>query len=396
MKDPKSFSRKLDTLLTKIGKDASHENFISSIISELVDNFGKELQIVDACIYDQRDQNFILIYSLGKNKWANIIEVESDVILKTRKYDSYIFDKPELRKTFGLDNYSSNLVPAAITINTPERQLLIVFGLQDGWIREEISLFINAFQMALTFRLFSDIMDSEMQKAVQIQRSLLPRSAPKINGFDISGRSLSAILVGGDFYDYFDSDESIFGVSIGDASGHGLPAALLVRDVVIGLRMGLVSQFKLAFIVKNLNKVIQKSTFASNFVSLFLGEFEKDGHLFYVNAGHPSPFIINNNDSIVNLEATGMVIGFLEDAEIHRVHVQLGSGSILVMYTDGIIERQNGDAEQYDLPRLQEVVKKNKDKSAKDIVDAIYIDVYKFGGSVNWEDDATVVVIKRI
>jgi len=392
LNDPKTFSRKLDTLLTKIGKDASHENFISSIISELVDNFGKELQIVDGCIYDQRGQEFILVYSLSKNNWTTSIHVETKTISKIIKHGSYIFDEPDLKENFGLPD---NLVPAAITVNTPERQLLIVFGLQDGWIREEISLFINAFQMALTFRLFSDIMDSEMQKAVQIQRSLLPRSAPKIEGYDLWGRSLSAILVGGDFYDYFDTEEKNFGISIGDASGHGLPAALLVRDVVIGLRMGLASQFKLAYIVKNLNKVIQKSTYASNFVSLFLGEFERDGHLFYVNAGHPSPFIVQG-ENIIELNATGTVIGFLKDADIQRVHVQVEPGSILVMYTDGIIERQNTIGEQYSLSRLQGIVKNCREKSANQIVDDIYKDVYRFGDSSNWEDDATVVVIKRL
>ncbi len=119
MKDPKSFSRKLDTLLTKIGKDATHDNFISSIISELVDNFGKELQIVDGCIYDQRDKEFSLIYSLGINHWAKSINVDTDVIVKVRKHGSFIFDDPNLRGIFGLENISSSLVPAAFTIDTP-------------------------------------------------------------------------------------------------------------------------------------------------------------------------------------------------------------------------------------------------------------------------------------
>ena len=75
MKDPKSFSRKLDTLLTKIGKDATHENFISSILNELVDNFGKELQITDGCIYDQRDTKFLLVYSMTDSNWRNEIRI---------------------------------------------------------------------------------------------------------------------------------------------------------------------------------------------------------------------------------------------------------------------------------------------------------------------------------
>lgn len=197
MNDPKSFSRKLDSLLTKIGKDASHENFISSIIRNLVDNFGKELQIVDGSIYDHRDKNFILVYSLNEDKWVDQLPIENDSIQMVMKHGSYIFDSMEMRSHFYQPHDTCNLVPAAVAINTPERQLLIVFGLQDGWVREEISLFINAFQMALTFRLFSDIMDSELQKAVQIQKSLLPRSAPKFDGYDVAGKSIPAVLVGG-------------------------------------------------------------------------------------------------------------------------------------------------------------------------------------------------------
>jgi sigma-B regulation protein RsbU (phosphoserine phosphatase) len=395
LNDPKSFSRKLDSLLTKIGKDATHENFISSIMDNLVENFGKELQIVDGSIYDHRGKEFILVYSLSHNKWSDQISLDSEAIQLINKHGSYIFDSLRFRQYFWKTKDSIDLVPAAVTINTPERQLLIVFGLQTGWTREEISLFINAFQMALTFRLFSDMMDSELQKTVQIQKSLLPRHAPKIPGYDLSGRSVPAILVGGDFYEYFESDEGHFGISIGDASGHGLPAALLVRDVVVGLRMGLISQFKLAHIVKNLNQVIQKSTFASNFVSLVLGEFERDGHFFYVNAGHPAPFVLKDEE-IIELSATGMVIGFMKKADIQRAHVQLKPGSIMVLYTDGIIERQNIYGEQYDVYRLHEIVKKNRDKSAEEIIDEIFTDVYKFGSSVNWEDDASVVIIKRL
>ncbi len=394
MKDPKSFSRKLDTLLTKIGKDATHENFISSIINELVGNFGKELQIVDGCIYDQRDKNYIRIYTLELKSWAEKIHQESTAIQLINKHSSYIFDDPELRKSFGIDP-TLPITPAAVSITTPERQLLIVFGLQDGWIREEISLFMNAFQMALNFRLFSDIMDTELEKAIQIQKSLLPRSAPKIDGYDIYGKSVPTIIVGGDFYEYFQPDEGFYGVSIGDASGHGIPAALLVRDVVVGLRMGLASRFKLTYIIKKLNRVIQKNTFASNFVSLLLGEFEENGHFFYVNAGHPAPFVIQNSE-IINLDATGMVMGFLKDLEIQRAHVQLKPNSIMVMYTDGIIERQNQEGEQFGVKRLQELVMQNKGKTAEEIVKIIYDKVYKFGGAIHWEDDATVVVIKRL
>jgi sigma-B regulation protein RsbU (phosphoserine phosphatase) len=209
------------------------------------------------------------------------------------------------------------------------------------------------------------------------------------------GKSVPTIIVGGDFYEYFESEEGFFGVSIGDASGHGIPAALLVRDVVVGLRMGLASRFKLAYIIKKLNTVIQKNSFASNFVSLVLGEFEKDGHFFYVNAGHPSPFVIKGVQ-VKELKSTGMVLGFLKDLDVQRAYVQLEKGAVMVFYTDGIIERANDDGEQYEIHRLHKLVMDNQDKTAEEIVKIIYKDVYKFGGSVHWEDDATVVVIKRL
>lgn len=394
MKNPKTFSRKLDSLLNRIGEEDSHESFISSIIDELVSNFGKDLKIANGCIYDLRGDSFLLVYALNKDPWRNEIDAQSSIIKAVRKHNSYIFDDPDQGNEFARVS-DFRLTPAAVKIDTPEQQLLIVFGLNDGWIREEISLFINAFQMALSFRLFSDIMDSEIEEAAQIQQSLLPKSDPKFPGYDIAGKSIPAVIVGGDFYEYFESDEGFLGLSIGDASGHGIPAALLVRDVVVGLRMGLASRFKLTHIVNKLNTVIQRNTVASNFVSLILGEFEKNGHFFYVNAGHPSPFIVQG-DHVEELKTTGTVIGFLKDLEVQRDLVQLQKGSIMVMYTDGIVERVNSDSEQYTKKRLQKLLMENKHYSADEIIDIIYQDVYKFGGAVNWKDDATVVVIKRL
>ena len=128
----------------------------------------------------------------------------------------------------------------------------------------------------------------------------------------------------------------------------------------------------------------------------YWAEFEMDGHFFYVNAGHPAPFLLKPDGELIEMTATGMVLGFLQKADIQRAHIQMKPGSVLVMYTDGIVERQDIHGDQYELNRLQEIVQKNKDKSAAEIVDAIFDDVYKFGGAVNWEDDASVVVIKRL
>jgi sigma-B regulation protein RsbU (phosphoserine phosphatase) len=395
MNDPKSFYRELDAFLAQIGKNKSGKNFLTSIFVELGNTFGNDLHITDGCIYEKRNKNYVTIYSSGKNSWNKKIPIESPAIQNVLEHGSFIFDNGELSFSFGLQNEKEYIIPSAISVNSPEREWILVFGLLHGWAREEVTLFLNAVKTALKYRLFSDIIGGELQQAVEIQKSLLPHKTPSYEGYEVYGKSIPAELVGGDFYDYFNYDDSYFGIGIGDASGHGLPAALLVRDVVIGLRMGLASEYKLVHTIKKLNQVIQKSTYASNFVSLFLGEFEKDGHLFYINSGHPAPFIVSG-EKTEDLAATGIVLGFLKKIDLHRSHGHLKNNSLLVMYTDGIIERENQQEDQFGLERLKNLVIENQKKPAREIVTLIYKEVFEFGHSKNWDDDATVVVIKRL
>jgi len=113
-----------------------------------------------------------------------------------------------------------------------------------------------------------------------------------------------------------------------------------------------------------------------------------------VNAGHPPPFLVSG-DQITDLEATGITLGFLPDIDLTRGYIHLQSDSILVLYSDGIVEREKNEDEQFDIQRLKDLVVANRKKSAEDIVKLIYRTVYDFGNRKTWEDDATVVVIKK-
>ena len=112
---------------------------------------------------------------------------------------------------------------------------MIVFMLQNGWGREEIALCMNTVRFVLNTRILSNNVKGDLEQAAEIQSSLIPDAAPDFSGYDIAARTIPAEVVGGDFYDFIAQTDEILGVSLGDASGHGLPAALLVRDVVTGL-----------------------------------------------------------------------------------------------------------------------------------------------------------------
>lgn len=217
-------------------------------------------------------------------------------------------------------------------------------------MREEITLFLNAVRTTINYRLFSDTLGSEFKKEIQIQKSLLLDRTPKIEVYQIAGRSIATELVGGDFFEYFKFDEGNFGIAIGDVSEHGLAAALSVRDAVIGLYMGMASKHKTVPVIKKLNNALYNKKFESNYTTLFIGKIETDGHLFYINADHPCPFIVSGSE-LIDINPSGIVLGYLENIDLHRL-----SKSILVLYTDGLTERKNIMGDHFDLKLFKNFV----------------------------------------
>lgn len=393
MSDPKIFYRELDALLAKIRIEEGGDDFLPSILQELAEKFEARLNIGNGRLYELKDDAFILQYP-SDGAFAAALPFDAEVVQLAYRNRSYIYDDWSMNREFLSGATNQNTLHAAIWVHGPEHQWLLVFDLKLGWVREEINLFLNSVRTSLNYRLFSDAIGVRLEQAVQIQKSLLPQKDPKIAGYDIAGYSQPAEAVGGDFFDYFELEDGTIGVTIGDVSGHGLPAALLMRDVVIGLRMGLAMELRTVQMVKKLNKVILRSTYASNYVSMFLAEMEADGHLFFVNAGHPGPYLIKG-DSIKCLAATGTTLGFLPEIDLHRAYAHLESGSVLVLYSDGIVERQDEEGEMFGTERLLHWIKKNQGLDAKSLLKAVFEHVYEFGDSTPWEDDATMVIIKR-
>jgi sigma-B regulation protein RsbU (phosphoserine phosphatase) len=205
--------------------------------------------------------------------------------------------------------------------------------------------------------------------------------------------------VGGDFFDFIPITDKILGVAIADVSGHGLPAALQVRDVYMGLRMGLARDFKIVRTVERLNQIIHRSTLTSRFVSLFYGELEANGVFIYVNAGHPPPFHLTAAGEARFLEEGGAVLGPLGDATYERGFVRLEPGDMVVLYTDGMIEASAGSSGagapvEYGADRLVTLARAHLGQGARETVAAMLADVERFSGDAPPQDDRTVVVVR--
>jgi phosphoserine phosphatase RsbU/P len=233
----------------------------------------------------------------------------------------------------------------------------------------------------------------EVMEARRIQLSLLPDKAPDFYGFDIAARSLPAEEVGGDLYDYIKLSPNLLGLAIADSSGHGLPAALMARDVITGLRCVLDIQYKLTRAVERVNRVVARSALASRFITLFYCEIEASGNLVYCNAGHP-PALLLYGKQITHLDLGGLVLGPQPDAVYERGFERFRPGSTLLLYTDGIIEAESPEGESFGLPRMEQILLESQDLTAAQILNRIFEEVDRFSPNPR-VDDQTVVVVRR-
>lgn len=394
---PVEFYRELDQILAKIAKIEEKKEYLFSIIHELENAFSAKLHFTNGLLYEEGANRFYLVHAnspaSGHLPAPELIPFENPALQRVIKHGCYIYDQPDLTLIPQKNSDTYYAIPAAILVHGSELRWLIVFELVAGWQREEIEFCFNMVRRALEFQITSKAFQNSLLAAAHIQQSLLPRKPPEIPGFQIAAVSNPAEVVGGDLYDFFEFDGT-FGVAIGDAVGHDLPAALLVRDVVTGLRMGIEKEMKITYAIRKLNRVIHRSTFSSAYVSLFYSEIEENGSLFYINAGHPAPLLVNGPISDL-LEATGPLIGPLPEIAIKRGYSYLAPGAVLLLYTDGIFERRNKLGESFSIGRLRELVSLNQSKSAKEILTVLLDAAFHFGGSLPWEDDVSLVLIKR-
>ena len=242
---------------------------------------------------------------------------------------------------------------------------------------------------------------SQMRQASIIQQSLLPEHLPQLPGFELGAVSIPAEVVGGDVYDIQQVEEGVLGIMLADASGHGLPAALQARDVVIGLRMGQAEHHKISDTVARLNEVIHRSSLASRFISLFYAELEESGNMAYVNGGHCPPLMISPGGDVFELKTCGPVLGPLPGAQYRRGYLTLRPGEVLVMFTDGVTEcsgpnATEDDPDHFGREGLIRAVQAVLDQPADEIAAALLERVRAWGQERPFADDVSVVVVKRL
>ncbi len=410
MMDQKRLYRTIETAASK--HFDSEKELLTEVVKQIVES--DLINVTGGRVWrlDPSAKEYKLLFQTGK-----VARIPDDFTLKINDYP--IFEKVTNERTIlanetnttliskGIFRYSASGVGHKIKIDG-KRYYEFLLAVNSPTIDENLRYTLNIVATVLTSKLNERFLSlsqkkliSDIDKAKQLQRSILPEHEYYFKSYEIFGVTIPAETVGGDFYDYLkigDEDDRL-GIVVGDAASKGLAAAAEAMYISGALRMASTFQIKIAPMMKRLNQLINKIFSDDKFTTLFYGELsiDKKGLFLYVNAGHNPPiFYCKGNNAITYLNPTGPLIGPVPNSRYETDSINFNNGDILVIYTDGITESANEKYEMYETKRLEEIIKKTANLSPKEIAYSILDDVTKFTtSSSKYQDDKTIVVIKR-
>lgn len=301
---------------------------------------------------------------------------------------------------------------------SPPRRIafaVAVFSLLIGWV--EFILFLTsaaagnrssgAFWLAISFAilimlLFIELRDKldlkgDLEIAREIQFGLVPTEPFIWNGLNIHHLMRPANTVGGDYFDIIRLEEDRIAIVVGDVSGKGMPAALLMALLLGSLRTLVAAGLRGAELITRLNDYLSTNIPPGRLVTLFYGELDlPSGLLTYVNAGHNAPYLMRQGTISARLNATSLVLGIDVNARYETRGINIQSGDRLLLFTDGITEAFNEREEEYGEDRLANFLQKHANAEPRDLLQSLVNDVLKFCSSAKPSDDMTMMIITKM
>ncbi len=291
------------------------------------------------------------------------------------------------KKIFGIIYADSPLAEARFT----EDHLMVLTTLSSvAAIRVENARLIEE-------HLVREHLDHELQLAREIQQRFLPSAPPAVPGYELQGISFPSYEIGGDYYDFIKCSDGRLIIALGDVSGKGTAAALLMSSLHAAVHAQVASCQLLTTTITAVNRYLAENTPANRFVTLFYAELDPPaGTLSFVNAGHNPPLIVHSAGTVETLAPGGIPLGILSETEFREGRARLEPGDALVIYSDGVTETQNPQGVEFGETRLKEVAVRNLDASAAGIRDRIEAALTNFAQGTPPVDDITMVIVKRL
>lgn len=273
------------------------------------------------------------------------------------------------------------------------------FSKQDiEYINSVGSLAIISIENAILFKetLEKQAIERDLETARVIQKNLLPQNIIQPEGYEIAAYSESAKQVGGDYFDLLTTEDNETLFAIGDVSGKGITASLLVANSQAYLKSISKQNLPIDESTGLLNDLVAESTVSGTYITFFWGRINSKHELTYVNAGHNPPLLVRNGE-LTKLEKGGLILGMMKTMMPYESEtIQLEKGDYIITFTDGVTEAMNSAEEEYSDENLEELCKDLKTQSAEEAKELILADVKKFTAGFEQSDDLTLMVIKVV
>jgi len=246
-------------------------------------------------------------------------------------------------------------------------------------------------------RLSSRRIEHELSIARRIQMTFLPPRNPVIDGVDIAGLNIPSAEIGGDYYDFIPIVENQYGIAIGDVSGKGIPASLIMAAFRASLIAEIRNNFAIRAILYKVNNLLYESTERDKFVTAIYGVLDaKNGIFTFSNAGHNPPILRRHSGKIEYLKEGGIALGAFPNSEYQERPLSLESGDIMLFYTDGVTEIFNDEGKEFGVDRLLSVLNETCRLPASQIIESIVKKTREFGSAKHDMDDLTMIAVKSL
>lgn len=269
-----------------------------------------------------------------------------------------------------------------------DRRLLSIIGSQSAQVIENARLYEE--EKALLS------LQEEMKMAYNIQLKLLPNSTPQLPGLDITAINKPAKSVGGDYYDFLYFDDRRLGFCVGDITGKGMPAAMLMANLQATFRGQAAVFSDCRRCMTGTNRLLYRNTEPTKFATLFYGILDPENSLLkYVNGGHDAPILFRRGYEPRFLNSTGLLLGVVDETEYGEETILLEKDDLLLLYTDGITEAMNPEEKEFGLERLVTLVGENCNRPVDHISEIILSDIRHHVKEAAQSDDITLMLIKK-
>lgn len=358
------------------GDECFFEPVMNRVSKETVVTMQEAL--VRACLGDGKSR---VLYDVKKELGLDRDDLPDSFLCTLIKTGESVYGALCVGRNAGEDNFTAGDLKLAITMAS-QAAIALENGMLHRQRLEEEQAMIR--------------LQEEVRIASAIQNNLLPKDIPSPEGYDIAGYTLPASSVGGDYYDFIQCDGGQLALCLGDVSGKGMPAALLMANLQAAIRGQTLMKASPSECLMRSNTLLYRSTDSDRFATCFYGVLDTTDHcLRYANAGHDRPLLFSSNGQRTDLNTSGIVLGILPDSAYGEETIRFEPGDSLIVYSDGITDAADAGDREFGLDRLVEVAAGHGNGSAADLVQRILGAVNDHVGDTPQTDDMTLVVVRR-